>query len=100
MFSLKVVDDKNNVVVERYALVKNGTGALDAMKQIAKVETKEYAGLGAMVVSIEGIKPDSKHYWGLYIDGNYADKGISSYLVEKNLAIEFRMESLESFTMQ
>src|SRR5215204_1880063 len=56
-----------------------GKNALELLKSKYKVETKEYSGMGEMVTSINDVKPDSKHFWGFYINGESAQVGADAY---------------------
>lgn len=77
----------NEMIVDKTISVENGTNALEAMQEVAEVGYKEYAGMGALVTSINGIESSDEYYWALYVDGKYADKGISAYTVENDMNI-------------
>jgi len=43
-------------------VIPAGENAVDLLKADHRVDTKSYSGIGEMVLSIDGIKPDSKHF--------------------------------------
>ncbi len=57
-------------------------------------QTKEFAGIGHFVESINGIKNNQKEnqYWIYYINGESANMGISQYKIQPNDKIEWRFE--------
>jgi len=57
--------------------------------------SKEYAGLGHFVESINGIKnnPQENKYWIYYINGQSAPVGISQYVLKKGDVIEWKFEN-------
>src|SRR4051812_30836283 len=47
----------------------DGISALELLKAQHKLETKTYSGVGEFVESIDGVKPDSKHFWKFFVNG-------------------------------
>jgi len=97
--SLKYTDAKGTTILEKSFKVAKGTNAFDAIKENVALGYKMY-NAGAFVESIGGIKPPKGYYLALYINGKYADKGISSQVIEKDTIIEWKTESIESFPSQ
>ena len=98
-FGLRVVNAEGEAVLQRYTVVEKGVNAFEAMKKLVPVEYTEST-YGAFIKSINGLSPDAEHYWALYVNGEYADKGISSYSVDEAFEVEWRMESLSDFPTQ
>jgi len=73
-----------------------GGNALTAFRQAFSVQTRQYA-FGEMVDSIGGTKADSSHYWALYVNDEYATKGISDYKIASGMQITWKYDSLSDF---
>lgn len=86
-----IASDGNTMT--KFAYVEKGTNAFGAMKGLFDVEYTEYAGMGVMVNSINGIaaSADEFEYWALYVDGVYADRGIDGYEIENDTHIKFEL---------
>lgn len=57
-------------------------------------ETKEYAGIGKFVQSINGLKEETRNkmYWIYYINGQTAQIGITDYIIQQGDVIEWKYE--------
>lgn len=75
--------------------IEKGKNALEAVKQTADVKTKTYIGMGSLITAINGLQPDTEHYWALYVDGKYADKSIDAYIIDKDTSIEIKLEKID-----
>ncbi|MDD5163126.1 MAG: DUF4430 domain-containing protein [Candidatus ainarchaeum sp.] len=93
--TIKAIDSEGKEIVNRTISIEKGKNALEAFRQVAGVEAKTYVGMGSLVTSINGITPDSEHYWGLYINGEFADKSIDAYTIDKDITIEMKMEKID-----
>lgn len=96
---LKYTDANGATILEKSFKVERGTNAFDAIKEKVALDYKMYHA-GAFVKSIGGVKPPKGYYLALYINGKYADKGISSQVIKKDTVIEWKTESIESFPSQ
>ncbi|MFA5763504.1 MAG: DUF4430 domain-containing protein [archaeon] len=78
--------------------IVTGTNAFDAVKTMLdnNLEYQEYD-FGVFITSILGATPDSTHFWSLYINGENASNGISSYNISDDILIEFKLEELQTF---
>jgi hypothetical protein len=75
-----------------------GVDALTLLKQMHKVETKDFGkDLGEFVESIEGVKPGKDEFWSFYVNGKQAQVGASSYVTKKGDVIEWRLEKIQSY---
>lgn len=72
-----------------------GKTALASLQAKHKIETKEFPGLGQFVQSIEGVTPDSSHYWAFYVNGQSSNVGASQYTAKKGDTFEFRLEEIK-----
>jgi len=82
------------------AEVKPESTAYDLMKILQttrglKFSAKEYAGMGALVEEIDGIKNDLKanKFWIFYVNGESSPVGASSYVLKNNDVINWKYEA-------
>ncbi len=82
-------------VVSKTVYVKNGSTAFDAFKAAANLSYTMHPVYGIYVTGINGLLEDSKtgKYWQYYVDGQLAPVGVSSFLLTKNVSLEFRYEA-------
>ncbi len=70
--------------------------ALDLLKSGHQVETKEFAGVGEFVESIDGKKADgTTEFWAFYVNGEQAQVGASQYHPKDGDRIEWKLEKIE-----
>jgi hypothetical protein len=94
-----IVDNGNMTKAETIYLTKGAT-ALEALRRVAVVETKYFAGLGEFIESIDGLRnnPESGKYWMFYIwnkekaDWEYATVGAGSYKLRDGDKIMYKYE--------
>lgn len=72
-----------------------GQTALTLLKAKYDVNTKTYKGLGEQVISIDGVKPDSKHFWAFYVNGKLAAVGAGSYKTKRGDNITWKLEAIQ-----
>jgi hypothetical protein len=72
-----------------------GQNALALLTQSHKVTTKSYAGVGEMVTSIDGVVPDSNHFWSFYVNGQQAQVGADAYATKDADTITWKLEALQ-----
>jgi hypothetical protein len=73
---------------------ENGKNAFDLLEAFTKVEYKQYS-FGVFVESINGVKPDDKHFWKLYYNGQEAQVGASQLQTKDGDAIEWKIEEIK-----
>ena len=74
-----------------------GQSAMDVLEATHQVESKEYSGLGKMVISIDGKAADSKHFWEFFVNGKSSNVGASSYKLQENDKIEWKLSTINSY---
>ena len=74
----------------------SGQTALDLLKFKHKVVINTYSGIGEFVVSIDGMKPDSKHFWEFFVNGKSSNVGASSYVLKEGDKIEWKLSAISS----
>lgn len=72
-----------------------GKTALDILKSSYNVETKTYDGIGEMVTSVNGVTPDSKHFWGFYVNGKQAEVGAGQYVTKEGDKITWKLDQIQ-----
>ncbi len=72
-----------------------GKNALDLLKGIKKVTTKNYSGVGEFVDGIDGVGSDSKHFWSFYVNGAQATVGAGAYTTKSTDVIEWKYEAIK-----
>jgi len=72
----------------------DGKNALELLKINHKVETKDFSGLGEYVEAIDGIKPDSKHFWKFFINGKSATVGAGTYVTKNSDMLEWEIDKI------
>jgi len=77
-------------------VIPAGENAVDLLKADHQIDTKLYNGIGEMVLSIDGIKPDSKHYWEFFVNGKSSNVGPSSYVLKNGDKIEWKLSLISS----
>ena len=89
----KVTDGQEQMVT--YELSLNKT-ALDALKEKHTITVKNYPGIGDFVESIDGTKPDSSHFWALYVNGQQSQVGADKYVLKNGDKVEWKLERIEA----
>lgn len=74
--------------------VNRGTNALEAMKMLADVNYSTSA-FGAFVTSINGTPNTADSYWLFWIDGNFAEKAIDAYAINRDTVVIWRFLGAE-----
>lgn len=69
--------------------------ALSLLKDKYDVKTEAYAGVGEMVVSIDGVKPTDKQFWAFYVNGKTAQVGADTYVTEPSDTITWKLETIQ-----
>lgn len=86
----------DKVIFEGAAKVDKGTNAFQAMNQLVQTGYKQYP-QGVFVESINGLRPAADEYWALYANGKFADRSIDSFSLDKDAAIEWKLEKVSDF---
>lgn len=74
-----------------------GQSAMDVLEATHQVESKEYSGLGKMVLSIDGKAADSKHFWEFFVNGKSSSVGASSYVLKAGDKIEWKLSAINNY---
>ena len=85
-------------ILNKTVVVETGTNAFDAMQQAATVGFEDYGEMGVMVTSINGVKPAQNEFWKLFVNGEEAQVGISSLVIEEDTTFEWKTEEMQAYT--
>jgi len=97
--SFSYVGEDGQIILEEEFEVSKGTNAFEAMRHEMNVDYTQYA-FGSMVNSIEGVSAPEGYYLALYVNGEYAMKGISDYIIDEDISIEWKAEKIEDFGLE
>ena len=106
IFIWKVADNNNNQSQQNQSTVQKaqsqvsyegvqGQTALTLLKAKYNVKTKTYKGLGEQVISIDGVKPDKKHFWAFNVNGKLASVGAGAYKTKRGDTITWKLEAIQ-----
>ncbi|HLC79722.1 MAG TPA: DUF4430 domain-containing protein [archaeon] len=74
---------------------EEGMSLLAALKHNRIEMELEESSFGAFVNKIEGAIPEENEYVAIYVNGEYAQEGISTLKAENGMEIEFRVEEIK-----
>lgn len=100
LLKVEVIIDNGNATKTEVIWLTKGATALEALRRVAVVETRYFAGLGEFIESIDGQKnnPEAGKYWMWYIwnkeklEWEYAPVGADRYKLKDDDRIMFRYE--------
>ena len=73
--------------------VDAGVSAYDLLIATHVVKAKDFGGgMGMFVESIDGIIPDSKHFWKFFVNGKSSNVGASSYVLKNGDKLEWKLD--------
>ena len=74
-----------------------GKNALELLKLKHTVDLKQYS-YGSFVNSIDGIVPDSKHFWAFYINGQFGQVASDKYITKSSDTIKWELDAIVDST--
>jgi hypothetical protein len=74
---------------------QDGRTALDILKANHNVVVEDFGGVGEFVKAIDGVVPDSSHFWAFYVDGQQAQVGADTYQTKSSETIEWKLEEIK-----
>jgi hypothetical protein len=75
---------------------EEGKSALQILKEKYQTQTKEFTGMGEFVQSINGVVPDSSHFWAFYVNGVSSQVGASQYQTKATDNIEWKLDVINA----
>ena len=92
---IMVYDKKNNEVYNEKKKTKDKY-LVDLLNSISELKVvTEDSQYGKFITSIMDIKQGNNYYWNYYVNGIYAEVGISSYEIKDNDSYTFKLEKFE-----
>lgn len=71
-----------------------GRTALSLLKASHNAEVKSYS-FGDLVTGIDGISPDSNHFWAMYVNGQFSQVGAGQYVTKNSDLIKWQIEEIK-----
>ena len=75
--------------------VQNGTTIFEVLNSIARVEYKEYAGMGKFVTAIDGVAQSETYSWMYYVNDEFAPVACDKYELTEDSSFSFKYMSNE-----
>ncbi len=69
--------------------------AEELLDQSATVEYQDFGSAGKFVQSIDGVASNENYFWGYYVNGTFAELGVSQTQLQPGDTITFRYEKIE-----
>jgi hypothetical protein len=76
---------------------QDGKNALELLKASHRVDAQHYS-FGDLVSGIDGITPDTKHFWAMYVNGQFSQVGASAYETKSSDTIKWQMDAVVDTT--
>ena len=87
------VFNKENVEIYNEEMNTDSNYLIEVIEEIEELNVvSEEGAYGAYITSIMGIKQGDNFYWTYYIDGGYADTGVSNCKIEDGKTYTFKIE--------
>ncbi len=84
---------------EKQVEVEIGANGFKAIQESGlEFEYTDYGEMGVFIESIEGTKPAQDEFWKLFVNGEEAQVGVSSVLIDKNTLLEWKIEKVQAYT--
>lgn len=74
---------------------EDGKNALELLKAKYTVEVTSFGDLGEFVKSINGVSPDSSHFWSFYVNGSQSQVGAQTYITKSSDTVEWKLEEIK-----
>ena len=87
----------NPIILDDYIRYpgQDGKNTFELLKERTSVESKQYD-FGVFIESINGVKPDDKHFWKLYVNGQASQVGADQSQTKRGDIIEWVIEEITS----
>jgi hypothetical protein len=74
---------------------EDGKTALELLKAKYNIQTQNFGAAGDFVSTINGVTPDSSHFWSFYVNGVQSNVGASQYITKNTDTIEWKLEAIK-----
>ncbi len=92
LINVSLIIDYGNSTESKTIFVENGTTVYDAMRKAVNLSVKTHPTYGVFVEGINGVMQGNGKYWQYYIDGKLAPVGVSNYIINRSLILEWKLE--------
>jgi len=75
--------------------VQNGTTVFEVLESVATIDYKEYAGMGKIITSIDGVAMNDTYSWLYFVNDGLAMVSVDNYLLTQDSSIAFKYLSNE-----
>ncbi len=72
----------------------DGKTAMEILKSTHQVDVKSFS-FGEMVETIDGVKPDDKHFWAMYVNGAFSQVGADQYVTKNSDIIKWQIDEIK-----
>ena len=92
----KIQAEQDKVISETYVKYpgRDGKTAFALLQEATIIEFKQYD-FGVFVESVNGVKPDSRHFWKLYVNGQESQTGADQLQTKNGDVVEWRLEEIK-----
>jgi hypothetical protein len=70
---------------------QDGRTAMDILKANYNVQTQSFGDMG----DFDGVEPDNKHFWALYVNGSVSQVGADQYVTKSSDILEWKLEEIK-----
>ncbi|MFB6203489.1 MAG: DUF4430 domain-containing protein [Candidatus Nanohaloarchaea archaeon] len=93
--TVSVTVERPDVTKQKNVSLGVNSTALRALNESFTVDYRR-TDLGVYVTSIDGLASNSTHYWAFWVNGDYAKKGVGSYVLSEGDRVTFNYTALNS----
>lgn len=72
---------------------QDGKNALELLQANHRVDVQHFS-FGDLVTGIDGITPDAKHFWAMYVNGQFSQLGASAYATKSTDTIKWQIDAV------
>ncbi|MFH1255660.1 MAG: DUF4430 domain-containing protein [Candidatus Diapherotrites archaeon] len=91
---IKIIDAEGKALVDKTIPMDKSADGFSALKAATTVTYQDTA-YGPFITGIAGVDAGNDNYWALYVNGEYADKGVNQYKLEEDTTIEWKLEKVD-----
>lgn len=77
-----------------FSATQSGQVALELLQANATVETQDFGDAGKFITSINGLVGSNQNYWAFYLNGEYAEQGVSQTVLTEGDSVKFVYEAI------
>lgn len=97
LITITVKINNGSYIISKNILLPKNSTAFDAFNKTAKLNYTIDPIYGAFVSGINDLEQGNGYYWMFYVDDELAPVGVSSYILNRSLTLEFRYEKPPEF---